>query len=131
MIDLNEMKVEELRILRDAIEAKLKDCESQNVVQRYTASFGCYNERRYSKPWIAKIVAWSIGSPPDLVFGGFLGNENDGGEVEIIASSGDIIRWGQRDNRNFKKTENHWGIAQKDGSILACSMAEARIAFKS
>jgi hypothetical protein len=31
------------------------------VQQRISVGYGAYNFRRYSKPWIARIIAWPVG----------------------------------------------------------------------
>ena len=64
-----------------------------------------YNARRYGKPWIAKVVAWDIGAPPQLKFGR---------DLEIDAEPGDVVRWGQKDNRNPRGTRAWWGIVALD-----------------
>lgn len=91
---------------------------------RVAQHFDGYNARRYSKPWIAIITAWPIGSKPTLRFGGWIGNDRDGGEAEIDAQPGDIARWGQADHRG-NKTDNLWGIVQDDGTILRCTEPQA------
>lgn len=58
---------------------------------RIAVTFGSYNARRYSRPWIARITSWPVGGTPELAFGSYVGN-NGGGEVEIMARRGDIIR---------------------------------------
>ena len=92
---------------------------------RVAQHFDGYNFRRYDRPWIAKITDWPIGSKPTLNFGGWIGNDKDGGEAEIDANAGDIICYGQRDNRG-NGTVNAWGIVQEDGAILRASETEAR-----
>jgi hypothetical protein len=62
---------------------------------RVTREFGSYNSRRYGRPWIAKLVAWEVGKQPVLSWG----SNVDAHNVEIEAEAGDIVRWGQRDNR--------------------------------
>lgn len=79
---------------------------------RVTRSFGSYNTRRYSKPWIAQVIDWKIGKQADLAFG----HTNDL-IAEIDADPGVIVRWGQRDLRG-RNTTSLWGIVQQDGSIL-------------
>jgi hypothetical protein len=78
---------------------------------RVTLKFDAYNARRYSRPWIAKVVDWPIGKPPALAFGGLVGLT-----AEIEAEPGQLIRWGQRDNRGNKST-SCWGIVDADGDV--------------
>lgn len=65
---------------------------------RFAKKFTAYNDRRYGKPWIAKVAAWGVGQRPELVWGRYLG-DSLGGECEIECEAGDLIRYGQKDNR--------------------------------
>jgi len=95
---------------------------------RYTARFPSYNARRYSRPWIARVGAWPVGGKPEMAFGSYLGDDA-GGEVEVLALPGDIIRYGQKDSRG-NKGESEWAIALPDGTLQVVTMAEARAAYK-
>ena len=64
-------------------------------------SFASYNSRRFSRPWIATITAWPIGSRAELTFGSYLGSDN-GGVAEVACEIGDLIRYGQKDGRGGK-----------------------------
>lgn len=86
--------------------------------------YGPYNQRRFSKPWIGKVVDWPAGKMPVLEFGIYLGNDR-GGEVNIIANAGDIVRHGQKDYRG-KHTEKDWYIVQPDGNLENTDAAGAR-----
>lgn len=94
---------------------------------RVSQKFGSYNQRRYSKPWIAKITSWPIGGKPEVQWGGYCGDDN-GGEVEIEANVGDIIRTGQKDHRGGN-TDASWYIVQADGSLSSTDAADARKAY--
>ena len=63
-----------------------------------------YNEKRYGKPWIAKID-FSKNSKGDYIWGTWTGDHYNGGAgvLEIEANPGDIIAVGQKD---FKKPRN-------------------------
>ena len=78
---------------------------------RVTQTFPSYNQRRYGRPWIAKVVDWPIGKNAVLEFGGLVGLT-----AEIDAKPGQIVRWGQRDNRG-NNTTTEWGIVAADGAI--------------
>ena len=91
---------------------------------RISITVGSYNQRRYSCPWIARVTAWPVGSRPELAWGGYAGDDS-GGELEIEASPGDIIRHGQKDGRG-NGWSNNWGIVQDDGSIEGCDQPQAR-----
>lgn len=120
----NELSVEDLNVLID----QLKDIsDKKKTVQTLRVEFGSYNSRRYGKPWIAKIKSWDTGKQPDLEFGSYYGDDT-GGVAEIAAKEGDIIRWGQRDNRG-NNTDNNWGIF-RNGKLESINAPEARILFK-
>jgi hypothetical protein len=94
---------------------------------RVTIEWHDYNPRRYGKPWIATVTSWPVGGRPELIFGGYLGDD-DGGDLEIAAAPGDIIRYGQRDWRAKAHSDqcNEWAVVQPDGSIRDITQAEAR-----
>lgn len=94
---------------------------------RVSQNWGSYNQRRYSRPWIAKITNWQIGGKPEIEWGRYIGDSN-GGEVEIDAQAGDIIRTGQKDNRG-NNTNADWYLVQEDGSLLSTDAAGARKAW--
>lgn len=62
-----------------------------------------YNQRRYSKPWIA-IVDFSSNPSGEYKWGTWIGNHNTGSEGLLVAeaSEGDIIAKGQKDFRQPK-----------------------------
>jgi hypothetical protein len=90
---------------------------------RVTVDFRPYNARRYGKPWIAKVIGWPIGKPPVLEFGGLIGLT-----AEIDAAPGQIVRYGQRDNRG-SNTQSDWGIVQPDGTVAETTAESARKHF--
>ena len=64
---------------------------------------GVYNERRYSKPWIAK-VDFIDNKKGNFSFGDFIGEHGYGGVCELEnIKQGDIIAVGQKD---FRKPGN-------------------------
>lgn len=79
---------------------------------RVALKYNGYNARRYSKPWICKIVDWPVGGNPKVEWGTYLGDDN-GGEVEIEVQIGDIIRSGQKDHRGGN-TSAYWYIVGPD-----------------
>jgi hypothetical protein len=91
---------------------------------RYSESYGSYNARRYSRPWIALVASWPVGGRPDLTWGSYLGDD-DGGEVEIMAYPGSILRSGQKDGRG-NGGSNNWWEAMPDGSMRMIDQSEAR-----
>ncbi len=91
---------------------------------RITQIFGSYNQRRYGRPWIAKITSWPVGDKAEVSWGSYLGNDN-GGEVEIEANPGDVIRTGQKDGRG-NGTSADWYIVSPDGSLIHTTAAKAK-----
>lgn len=87
--------------------------------------FAAYNERRYSRPWGGRISSWDNAGKPELDWGAFIGQHGAAGRVEIEARPGDIVRWGQRDNRGNGGI-NAWGIVEDNGSIRDCTPTQAR-----
>lgn len=92
---------------------------------RVTIETSSYNDRRYGKPWIGKLVEWD-GEAPDLEWGYFHGRPGEAGKLEITAEPGDVIRHGQRDGRRPDKSDNEWAIVQADGSLATTTPSEAR-----
>lgn len=86
---------------------------------------GSYNERRFGRPWIGKIMGWSNPRRPDIEWGNYFGSEL-GGVLEIEADPGDILRTGQRDHRTPSKTRSEWGLVEDDGFVRDISEDEAR-----
>jgi hypothetical protein len=94
---------------------------------RIAKRFAGYNPRRYGKPWIARITSWPVGGKPDIEWGTFVGDD-EGGEVEILANVGDIVRVGQRDHRGSNTFAN-WYVVQEDGALQLVDAAAARKAY--
>jgi hypothetical protein len=91
-------------------------------------SYGAYNRRRYSRPWIAAIKDWPVGKSPVLDFGYFNGDDS-GGFAEIEAQAGDVIKAGQKDYRQPKSTDNDFYLVGADGATTRITPAEARQAW--
>lgn len=94
---------------------------------RVTQTWSGYNPRRYSRPWISKVTAWPIGGKPEVAWGTYNGTDA-GGEVEIEAEPGDIIRTGQKDGRGGN-TVADWYVVQPDGTLTGVTAAEAKDAW--
>lgn len=60
-----------------------------------------YNERRYGKPWIAR-VDFSTNRQGDFIWGEWVGDHRNGSEgtLFVTADEGDIVARGQKDFRN-------------------------------
>ncbi len=123
---INQVKdwsADDLTALSDAIKNILDSKKTVGVAQ---LEYSGYNGRRYSRPWIARIAAWPSGKPPVLEFGAYYGDD-EGGIAEVKAKEGDIIRFGQRDNRG-NNTQNCWGVF-RDGKVVVIDAKEARKLF--
>jgi len=96
---------------------------------RVTVHYGSYNQRRYGKPWIGKITSWPVGGKAEIKWGSYLGDD-DGGECEIEAEVGDIIRSGQKDGRG-NGGSNDWFVVNSDGTCSCIDQSEARVAYNS
>jgi len=94
---------------------------------RYSESCGGYNKRRYSRPWIGVITSRPVGGRPEIAWGGYVGDDS-GGEVEIMAYPGSILRSGQRDNRG-NGGANNWWEAMPDGTMRQINQVEAHNLF--
>ena len=107
----------------------MESCEQANSIKRrISIECGAYNGRRYSRPWIARVTAWAVGSFPVVEWGAYVGNEN-GGEVEIMAAPGCIIRDGQRDGRG-NNTVSEWSVVMDDYALRKINQVEARKLFQ-
>lgn len=81
--------------------------------------------RRYGPPWIASIKTWEIGAHPVLVFG-----YTHKSAAEIAAKPGDIIKYGQKDNKRPFQSENEFGIVTTDYKIERITMEQARTLYR-
>ena len=83
-------------------------------ITRETSS---YNERRYGRPWIAKVNF--SGSKPDYQWGDWTGDHYNGGDgiLSIDADPGDIIAIGQKDNRKPKNSAPDFYVVTPDGDL--------------
>lgn len=62
-----------------------------------------YNERRYGKPWIAK-VTFDSKSTAIFDFGNWVGATGDEGILELDVMPGDVVAQGQKDYRKPAKS---------------------------
>lgn len=96
---------------------------------RVSKTFRDYNRRRNSKPWICKIMTWKVGEKPDLKWGEYLGDAESGGEAEIEAEVGDIVRAGQKDYRQPRDTISNWYVVGDAGELITIAAKDARRLF--
>ena len=98
-------------------------CDARYNVAR---KFGCYNHRRYSRPWGAVVSLGDGGLCYDFT-GVWLGDSDNGGEVVIRGVGANaIVAFGQKDNRNPKYTENEWYRVLPGGDLEHVTRAKAR-----
>lgn len=83
-------------------------------------------------PWIARIDAWET-QAPRLSFGGYTRNDWDdlstGGVLEVAASPGDLVRWGQRSRTREPGIMAH-GIVLPDYTVQELTTGEAHKAWR-
>jgi len=91
-------------------------------IERQTSS---YNDRRYSRPWIAK-VDFAKNPNGDFLWGAWIGQNGEEGILIIEVASGDIIARGQKDFRKPRNSAPDWYQVTTDGKLEALdSKAEA------
>ena len=100
-------------------------------MHKITIDWDVYNPRRYGRPWIATVESWRFNERPEMEFGELL-KAKVGYTTTIYAETGEVVRWGQRDNRPSGKVPNTvsgWSVVKPDGSLRDISEAEARDLF--
>lgn len=85
-----------------------------------------YNDRRYQRPWIARVVAWPIGQRPVLEFGTCAGDRRT---LLIAAAPGEALYYGQKDLRGGN-TLRQFAEATAEGGLVDISEAQARAKFR-
>lgn len=129
MMDLTTLTSQDLADLAAAVAAEQGRRHGQmQQPMRVAVEFDGYNDRRYSRPWIARVTSWPVGGKPELTFGGYAGDER-GGEAEIMAKPGDIVRYGQKDLRKSNGSMSKWAVVADNGNLTIISQAEARKLF--
>ena len=84
-----------------------------------------YNERRYSKPWIAKVTFPKEKPDGQFAWGHWVGQEGDTGLLSVAVQPGDVVAQGQKDYRKPRNSAPDWFIVQEDLSLLSVSKVEA------
>lgn len=98
-------------------------------IQVETAAF---NERRYGKPWIAK-VDFSKSTEGEFIWGSWVGDARNGtaGMLEVEAETGAIIATGQKDLRKPRNSAPEWFQVSAEGKLLPlATKAEALKEFR-
>ena len=83
-----------------------------------TTETSSYNQRRYGKPWIAK-VDFAKSAKGDFSWGYWTGDHYNGGAgvLSISAKPGDIIAGGQKDFRQPKNSAPDFSVVAVDGNL--------------
>ena len=84
---------------------------------KITVETDSYNERRYGKPWIAKVDFSN--TKGDFSFGDWTGDHYNGGEgiLSLDTNLGDIVATGQKDNRKARNSAPIFFVVLHDGSL--------------
>jgi len=85
-----------------------------------------YNQRRYGKPWIARVTFDAAGKA-EFSWGEWIGDRRTGSEglLVISASEGDIIARGQKDFRQPKNSSPSYYQVRNGELVKLASKAEA------
>lgn len=78
-----------------------------------------YNDRRYGRPWIAR-VDFTTDPKGEFVWGVWLGQPGEPGELIVEASPGDVVAKGQKDLRKPRNSAPDWYIVDTDGNLVRC-----------
>ena len=86
-----------------------------------------YNPRRDGKPWLCRCVAWPVGAPrpTELIWGTWIGDPGDAGELVIEAAPGDLLRHGKNDLRAHSHTYRKYVRVEVGGTLTDLSDKEA------
>jgi len=84
---------------------------------KITVETDSYNERRYGKPWVAKVDFSN--AKGDFSFGDWTGDHCTGGEgiLSLDTNPGDIVATGQKDNRKPRNSAPIFFVVLHDGSL--------------
>jgi len=99
------------------------------MIMDISINCGAYAWRKYRRPWIAKVTAWPHGQKPTQSWGLYNGDES-GGELEIAAEVGDIIRWGQAHCSYRWKNIRYWAIVRENSELEKVTASVARQAWR-
>jgi hypothetical protein len=89
-------------------------------IERETDS---YNDRRYGKPWIAKVTF--EGTKAEFLFGNWIGQQGGKGLLVIDLEIGDVFARGQKDFRKPANSAPDFYILRENGKGEATSKSDA------
>ena len=84
---------------------------------RISRKVGPWNPSLLNRPWIAKVIKWPVGQRAELEWGTFLGEASTGGELEIEAKPGDVVRYGQKSKKHDSDPTARWAIVTSLGRL--------------
>ena len=76
-------------------------------------TYSSYNNRRYSKPWAAKVTLDDQKRMKMNFCGLYTAKDGDAGDLKIDAQNGELIAFGQKDGRG-NKTKITYAIFEND-----------------
>ncbi len=88
-------------------------------IERATST---YNQRRYGRPWIAR-VTFDDNGQATFAWGNWVGDSANGsaGTLLLDVEPGDIVATGQRDNRQPRNSSPSWYQVGADGELVVVS----------
>lgn len=76
-----------------------------------------YNDRRYSRPWIAR-VDFAADPQGKFLWGQWIGQPGESGILMVDAEPGQIVARGQKDFRKPRNSATDWYQVGSDGSLI-------------
>jgi hypothetical protein len=113
-----QITAEEERALANKAAARL----ASGHWERETPS---YNERRFGKPWCARVVGVEKSGKLTYDFAAWTGRPGDAGLLRVACKPGEIIAYGQKDQSNPAKSEHRILLMDDTGRMTEISAAEA------
>lgn len=84
---------------------------------KITKNTEIYNDRRWGKPWIARVTFDTMGNA-EMAWGNWVGTPGEAGMLIVEALPGQIVACGQKDHRGNKTETSYYSVAA-DGSLSA------------
>lgn len=82
-----------------------------------------YNQRRYGRPWIARVDF--SGNAESFDFGRSIGQHGEPHTLEINVNPGDIVARGQKDHRQPRNSAPDWFVVNSDGTLTPLASKSA------
>ena len=89
---------------------------------QYTETTAAYNERRYGKPWMARVIT---STTKDFTFIDWEGRPGSVGQFSFTAEPGTILAYGQKDIRKGRGGVDGYQICMPDGTLPPISDSAA------